>query len=288
MLSEAIDDVNMRDGAISVYEPHLRGAKKLEVGSVDRCAFGVLPFEIYQQTGKSEYLSIPLRLADAGFAEPRTDGLSQYSRFWIDDAYMVGVLQMQAYRSTNDIKYLDRGVAHLLAYIEKLQQPNGLFHHSLNAPFFWGRGNGWMAAALTEVLLSVPEEHPKRELLMKAYQNFMAAIIRYQAGNGMWHNLLDHPESFQETSCTGMFIFAMATGFDEGWLAPNPYGEAAKRAWLALAERVDDKGRVKDVCPGTNEGFTVEYYLGRVPNYGHPHGHMALLWAARAMKDCEN
>ena len=93
----------------------------------------ILPFEIFQQTGKSEYLSIPLRLAEAQFAQPRKDGLNHYVRFWIDDTYMMGVLQIQAYRSTNDIKYLERGITHLLAYVEKLQQSNGLFHHSLNA-----------------------------------------------------------------------------------------------------------------------------------------------------------
>ncbi len=38
-------------------------------------------------------------------------------------------------------------VLRIKVYCEKLQRPNGLFYHRDDAPFYWGRGNGWAAAA---------------------------------------------------------------------------------------------------------------------------------------------
>ena len=60
--------------------------------------------------------------------------------------YMLTILQLQAYRATGDKKYLDRDANEMVAYLDKLQQPNGLFYHAPDVPFFWGRGDGWVAA----------------------------------------------------------------------------------------------------------------------------------------------
>jgi unsaturated rhamnogalacturonyl hydrolase len=46
------------------------------------------------------------------------------------------------------------------AYLDKLQQTNGLFYHAPDAPFYWSRGNGWVAAGMAELLRSLPENHP--------------------------------------------------------------------------------------------------------------------------------
>ena len=91
------------------------------------------------------------------------DGLSGQTRYWIDDMYMITILQLEAYRATNDRKYLDRAASEMVAYLRKLQQPNGLFFHAPDVPFFWGRGNGWVAAGMSEMLLSLPEGHPARD-----------------------------------------------------------------------------------------------------------------------------
>ena len=288
MFSEATKDTELRNRAIAVYGPFLRGEKKVEDGHLDNNAFGILPFEIFRQTGKRKYLPIARHLADEEFDKPREDELSRYTRFWVDDMYMIGTLQAQAYRSLGNPKYLERSITHLLAYIKKLQQPNGLFHHTPKALFFLGRGNGWAAVSMTEILLTLPKRHPERDSLLRAYRKMMAALVNYQDKSGMWHQLLDYPESYMETSCTGMFIFAIATGVDKGWLPANPYWDVAERGWLALTERVESKGPlIKDVCPGTNEGYTAEYYLNRPRHLSNLHGHMSLLWAATAMVHLE-
>ena len=83
---------------------------------------------------------------------PQPDGLSHETRFWIDDMYMLTILQLEAYRATGDKKYLDRDAKEMVAYLDKLQQPNGLFYHAPDVPFFWGRGDGWVAAGMAEML----------------------------------------------------------------------------------------------------------------------------------------
>ena len=46
----------------------------------------------------------------------------------------------------------------------------------------------------------------------------MASLLKMQGEDGLWRQLLDHPEAWPETSGTGMFAFAMVTGVQNGWL----------------------------------------------------------------------
>jgi rhamnogalacturonyl hydrolase YesR len=197
--------------------------------------------------------------------------------------YMITAIQVQAFRATGDQKYLDRAALTMAAYLDKLQQPNGLFHHSLDSPFFWGRGNGWVAAGMTELLRSLPAGHPRRPRILEGYRKMMAALLKYQGEDGLWRQLIDHPEAWSETSGTGMFTFAMVTGVKGGWLDSKLYGEAARRAWLGLAKHIDQDGNVSDVCVGTDKKNDLEYYLTRPRRTGDLHGQAPVLWTVSAL-----
>src|SRR5262249_36944355 len=145
------------------------------------------------------------------------------TRFWIDDMFMITTVETLAYRATGDAKYIDRAALEMVAYLDTLQQPNGLFYHAPDAPFFWGRGNGWMAAGTSELLRSLPENHPQREHIMEGYRRMMAALLKYQGDDGMWRQIIDHPESWPESSGSGMFTFALITGVKQGWLDEKTY-----------------------------------------------------------------
>lgn len=136
---------------------------------VDHSVMGSLPLEIFLATGDERYKTLGLIFADRQWVDPREDGLTAETRWWIDDMYMVGMIQMQAYRATGDAKYVDQAGSQIVAYLEKLQQPNGLFYHGPEHPFSWGRGNGWVAASMAEVLRYMPEEHPLRPQIMESY-----------------------------------------------------------------------------------------------------------------------
>lgn len=281
--AEATGNKNIANQVIEGYSPYLRGKKKPHSGHVDYNVFGIWPFEIYRQTGDEKYLAIPKKLADDEFKNPREDGLTNLTRFWVDDMYMVGSLQVQAYKSTKDKIYLDRAALQLKVYCEKLQRSNGLFYHRDDAPFYWGRGNGWAAAALTEILLVLPETHEHYKPLLVAYQKMMTTLIDFQGSDGMWHQLLDDPQSYPESSCTGMFLFALASGIDKGWLPAEKYAANVEKAWNALAGYVNEKGETENVCVGTNAKDNKKHYLTRPKKTGNFHGQAAVLWAATAM-----
>lgn len=283
IFADATQNESIQKQIIAGYEPFYKGKRKYHKGHVDYNVFGIWPLEMYRQTGDENYLKVGLKLADLEFENPREDGLSDLTRFWIDDMYMVGSLQVQAYKSTQNKVYLDRAALTLKVYCDKLQRPNGLFYHRDDAPFYWGRGNGWAVAALTEVLLELPRSHEHYNALLNAYQRMLTTLVEYQGEDGMWHQLLDDPESFAESSCTGMFLFALASGIDKGWLSYDAYAPNVEKAWNALAGYVNEKGETIDVCVGTNAKDNKKHYLTRPRSTGNFHGQAAVLWAATAM-----
>ena len=272
------------------YGPVMNEDSKLvpPANHVDYSVFGVLPLQFYLQTGEARYRTLGLAFADAQWDRPLENGLSNQSRFWIDDMYMITALQTAAYRATHDARYVDHAAHEMVAYLKKLQQPNGLFPHSLESPYFWARGNGWFAAGMTELLRVLPEKHPQRAIVMRSYKKMMATLLRYQSDSGLWRQLIDHPEFWEETSGSAMFTFAFVTGVDQGWLPANTYGPAARKAWLALVTKVNDAGLINDVCVGTGAKNDLQYYLDRPKTTGDLHGQAPLLWTAAALIRAEN
>ena len=264
---------------------------------VDFSMFGSLPLEIYIETKDPKYLELGKSFADTQWDPllPQTrvrdglppeavpPGLTPETRFWIDDMYMITILQVQAFRATGDTKYLDRAALEMVTYLDKLQQPNGLFYHAPDIPFFWGRGDGWVAAGMAELLRSLPQRHSQRARILEGYRKMMKALLTYQGADGMWRQLIDHPEAWPETSSTGMFTFAMITGVKNGWLDEDAYGPAARKAWLALVGYVDQNANLTNICVGTGKKNDLEYYLTRPRHTGDMHGQAPVLWCASAL-----
>jgi unsaturated rhamnogalacturonyl hydrolase len=250
---------------------------------VDNTVFAVVPLEIYIQTGEQKYLDLGKSFADKQWENPTADGLTAQTRFWIDDMYMVTLVQVEAYRATGEMKYLDRAALEMTAYLDKLQQPNGLFYHAPDVPFFWGRGDGWVAAGMAELLSSLPADHPRRARIIESYLEMMKALVRYQDRDGMWHQLIDHPESYPETSSTGMFTFAIISGVKKGWLDQKTYALAARKGWLALIRYLEPNGDIRNVCQGTGKKNDLQYYLDRERITGDLHGEAPMLWCATAL-----
>lgn len=139
---------------------------------------------------------------------------------------------------------------------------------------------------MTEVLSKLPEDDPNRPQLLTNYQNMMAALAAFQDTSGMWYQVLNmgtDPDNWLESSCSGMFVFALATGVEKGWLPEYPYKQVALDGWAALQTYVDEQGRVHEVCTGTWLGSTAQYYFDRPREIGNHHGQSAAIWATTAM-----
>lgn len=250
---------------------------------VDLSMFGSLPLELYMVTKEKRYLDLGLKYADAQWVGADAKGLTKETRFWVDDMWMITIVQVQAFRATGDRKYLDRAAVEMAAYLDKLQQPNGLFFHAPDVPFFWGRGNGWFAAGMTELLRELPKGHPQRARIEKGFRTMLESLLKYQGKDGMWKQLIDHEESWPESSCTGMFAYAMVSGVRNGWLDKERYGAAARHAWIGLVGYVDQNLDVTSVCEGTNKFNDLDYYLLRKRKTGDFHGQAPLLWTTAAV-----
>jgi rhamnogalacturonyl hydrolase YesR len=307
--AEVAKDKDLENKLITKFDRFLtpEGAVHISNAStVDFHTFGSVPLEIYLLTKDAKYLDLGKGFADRQLANvfrpvPNStevtifEGGNAEARFWVDDLYMMPSLQMQAYRATRDKIYLDRTAQMFAVYFDRLQQPDGLFYHGTGAPYYWARGNGWVAAGVTELLRELPADHPYYAKVFAGYQKMMAGLLKTQGTDGLWKELLDHPEAWSESSGSAMFTFAFVTGVKNGWLDAKTYGPAARKAWLGLVNLIDKDGNIANVCPGTNKwtparGDGVQFYLGQVPLSGADlqtfnilHGNAPVLWTATAL-----
>jgi unsaturated rhamnogalacturonyl hydrolase len=260
---------------------------------VDNNVFGSVPLELYLKTHEQKYLDLGLKYADTQWTLPENasseqqafanQGYSWQTRIWIDDMFMITAVQAQAYRATGNQKYLDRAAKEMVLYLDKIQLENGLFYHSPDAHFSWGRGNGWMAVGMAEILRILPENHPERKRIMTGYQKMMASLLKFQQPDGMWLQIIDDPEAWKETSSTAMFTYAMITGVKNGWLNKKTYGTAARKGWLALISYINHDDELTEVCEGTSIQNDRNHYMQRKRIVGDLHGQAPVLWCATAL-----
>lgn len=260
---------------------------------VDFYVFGAVPLEIYKRVKEQRYFDLGMIYADGQWVLPENHkgyekewhdkGYSWQTRLWIDDMFMITALQAQAYLVTGERKYIDRAAELMVLYLDEIQRPNGLFYHTPDAKFFWGRGDGWMAVGMAEMLRMMPKDSQYRPRIEAAYRLMMETLLRYQGYDGMWHQLIDDPNSWKETSSTAMFTYAMITGVKNGWLDKKVYGTAARKAWLSLLTYLNEDYDIRNVCEGTGAKNSYQYYLDRRKLTGDMHGQAAMLWCSYAL-----
>ena len=301
--SKSVGNDVLYNQLVARFEPLFTTQKHLQPNvnttadnKVDYYVFGAVPLEIYTQKKESRYKELGMKYADGQWALPskptasqkdwHDDGYSWQTRLWIDDMFMITALQAQAYLATGDEKYIERTAREVVLYLDRLQRDNGLFYHAPNAPFFWARGDGWMAVGMTEILRILPKTAQYdlyRTRIMKGYKDMMATLLRYQAPGGMWGQLIDNISSWKETSGSAMFTYALISGVRNGWLDKEKYGAAARKAWLSLLTYLEPNYDIREVCEGTGARNDYQYYLDRRRWIGDLHGQAAMLWCAYAL-----
>ncbi len=199
-----------------------------------------------------------------------------------DAVFMAGPILAATGNLTKERKYFDAAVTHFASMRTLCVRPDGLYRHSPLCEAAWGRGNGFPALGLALALSDWPEDHPARADLIKEFQKHMAALKPYQdAKTGCWHQVIDHPESYDEYSCTCMIGFAMQRGIRHGWLPKVEYQSCVDQAWRAMQERTSADGKLINVCSGTGKQKTLQDYFDRPAINGRDDrgGAMGLLFA---------
>lgn len=232
----------------------------------DICA-GWTYLKLYEKYKREEMLTATKERADYIIANPSKikisyivkDGRSRWT--WCDALYMAPPVYTELTRLTNDKKYLTfmdeefyATYRHLYDFDYDLWYRDCNFVTRLEAngkPVFWGRGNGWVYAALPMILESCPKDWPTYDFYLRLYKKMSAAIIKCQDSAGSWHASMLDTKSYPvpENSASGFFVYGLAWGVNNGILTDAVYKKAAKKGWKALKSHVNKDGKLGYVQP---------------------------------------
>ena len=216
------------------------------------------------------------RLSDGTFArnQPMPNSV------WLDDLYMSVPCLAKMGSLTGDRRYFDDAAKQILRFYARMHvQGTNLWRHgwvqemSPHPTFHWGRANGWAMMAMAELLTELPADHPQRAAVLSIFVQHATALRRFQAPSGLWHQLLDRPESYEETSASGMYVFAISRGIRYGWLSPTTFRPVVIRGWNGLTTRVNSTGQVEGTCVGTGLGWDDTFYFNRPTSVDAEHGY---------------
>ncbi len=115
-------------------------------------------------------------------------------------------------------------------------------------PAFWGGGNGWTAAGLACVIRRLPaDRHNDRAYLAEFARQVIDGCLAHQRSDGLFHNVIDRPDTFVETNLAQMLAFTVYQGMTDGWL-PVSYGNSADKMRTAARSKMDAYGFVQGAC----------------------------------------
>jgi unsaturated rhamnogalacturonyl hydrolase len=266
-LSEATGDPRYAEEVHRIVAPFLRGDKSPVPKSGSAQAGHLIFAELARRSkgkDRERWILLCRAAADQIFGK---DGkplpIMPYHNEMSDSVFMAGPILAATGKLTGQGKYFDAAAMHFASIRKLCLRDDGLYRHSPLNEAAWGRGNGFPALGLALALSDWPDDHPAKKNLITEFQKHMAALLPHQDGKtGCWHQVIDHPESYDEYSCTCMIGFAMQRGIRRGWLKDD-YQASVDQAWRAVKERTGADGRLVNVCTGTGKQKTLRAYFER-------------------------
>ncbi len=166
-------------------------------------------------------------------------------------------------------------VTQALGYVELLQQPDGLFDHfvldGIAGTFGpgWGRGQGWAALGLLEVLEDLsghagPLPDDARNRLTTSARLLLEQMVRLQRDDGHWFAVVSEPASGEEYSTAGFMAWALQLGLALGVVEGEPAKQALRRARAAVLSSLDAQGQLREVSAAVYASTEPTHYW-RVP-----------------------
>jgi rhamnogalacturonyl hydrolase YesR len=236
---------------------------------------------------KKEY-----RLKDGTLARGGPDGQGGFkmrplqNTLWLDDMFM-GVPTM-AYlgKTTGERKYYDDAVNQVLQFSKRMFNPKlGIYMHGYvegmrdHPEFHWARANGWAVMSMVEVLEVLPKDHKGYKAVLEQLRAHIHGLASYQTKEGFWHQLIDRNDTYQETSATAIYTYAIARAVNRGYVDAQMYGPMANLAWNAVASKVTAQGQIEGICVGTGMAFDPAFYSYRPTSVKAAHGYGPALLA---------
>ncbi|WP_245599924.1 glycoside hydrolase family 88/105 protein [Paenibacillus harenae] len=209
------------------------------------------------------------RMADGALYRKVGVSVSMHNTMWCDDMYMSVPFLCRYAELSGDSACLDEAARQLLLYKKYLFMPERrIMSHVYDvrngkpSRTAWGRGNGWVFFSLAVLLGALPRTHANYPDILAFYRELAEGYRALQGKHGLWHQVLTDPESYEESSCTSMFMYGFALGVRHGWLDhPERYARAALDGWQGLCRRAIDKhGNLYGVCKGSSWSYSHAYY----------------------------
>jgi unsaturated rhamnogalacturonyl hydrolase len=269
----------------------------------DYGAEGAATIEVYALDPDPRYLAYVRRAAayETGRQGRLADGTLARAfprrwTVWADDLFMSVPFLAGMAGLTGDRRYLEDAERQVIGFHRRLfDERAGLMYHdwysdstggagagSRHGVAFWGRANGWALMAQVELLDRLPRGSASRDTLLALFRRHVEGVARYQDTTGLWHQLLDRPDSYLETSASAMFVYAIARGVSRGYLAPR-WAAVARRGWRGVLTRIRPDGEIEGVCTGTSVSDDLADYYARPTPLNDVHGVGAVLLAGGAM-----
>lgn len=264
----------------------------------DNGPMGASLIELQERYPSNAFLKYINQTADhVNTSEPRlSDGTiariwPHENTIWADDSFMAISFLCRMGQFSGDQKYFTDAANQVLNYNKYLWCPEKqLYYHCYHTDnkehgvAHWSRANGWLFMAQADLLSRMPKNHPLRDAVIKNFQQQASGIARYQGKNGLWHQLLDKEDSYEEITGTAMFVFGIARGVKEGWLHPD-FIYVAEQGLKGMMQKITPEGDVTAICVGTGIMPSLQYYYNRPTQEDDPMGEGPVLRALVAMMD---
>ena len=283
-----IDQFVQPNGSIRTYE-------SLDY-NIDNITPGRVVLDLYRETKEEKYKIAANLLHEQLVWQPRTKegGFWHKHRYpyqmWLDGLYMAGPFSAEYAKMFNESNDFD-DVVNQFIWMENhvRDSKTGLLYHAWDeskkqrwanpitgqAPGLWGRGMGWYAMSIVDVLDYLPMNHPKRNDLIIILQHLATALKKYQdPTSGVWYQVIDKGTvkgNYLEASASCMFVYAFAKGARMGYLDKS-FVVVAKKGYEGILNNfieTDSNGLVhltKTVSVGGLGGVpyrdgSFEYYI---------------------------
>jgi unsaturated rhamnogalacturonyl hydrolase len=254
--------------------------QRIETGTeapcVNTCAPMTTVLRLYRLYGEERYETLCQTFDDYILNQaPRTPsgtiahtviGRDFVGQVWADTLFMCVMYLTQRGLYLNSQAHLEEAAKQRVLHINSLyDEKMGLFYHGWDdvgkKPMGakWGRGNAWIIASMIEMLEITPLDSPERTEILGKLNNQMATLEKYQDSDGYWRTVIDHHDTYPETSVTAGVAAGALKGIRLG-LIDEKYRKMAQKAIQALVAKIDDEGNVLGGSLGTSVKKNVAEY----------------------------
>ena len=209
------------------------------------------------------------RTQEGGFQHITSDCVNE-EQLWDDTLFMTCLFLYRAGCAMNRADWRNEAKYQFLLHIKYLHcAETGLWYHgwcfSGRHHFgraFWARGNSWITAGAVDFAEWLEEDDPVRKIVLSTWTEQCEALIRVQdPSTGLWHTLLDHEDSYLETSASAAIAYGLLKGCRLGLLSCR---EKALAAAQGVIGQIAPDGLVGGVSYGTPMGNDLDFYR-RIP-----------------------